>query len=96
MLHKGMRKVLGLFIFAIVVLGPLSGMASEAVEIEGEVIENYQLVDDNGQLFEIADTTQGNELAEKHIGEKVRVTATIEKDDDYQVIVVTSFQTMAK
>ena len=96
MLHKGMRNVLGLFIIAMVVLGPLNGMASEAVEIEGEVIENYQLVDGNGQFYEIADTTQGNELAEKHVGEKVKVTGMIEKDDDYQVIVVTSFQTMAE
>ena len=96
MCNGAMRKILGLCFFAMVVLGPLSGMASEAVEIEGEVIENYQLVDESGQIYEIADTVQGNELAEKHFGEKVKAMGTIEIGVGYRVIVVTSFQTMAQ
>ena len=91
-----MRNVLGLFIFAILALGPLGGMADELVNIEGEVIDNYRLVDGNGQVYEIADTTEGNELAEKYIGEKVMVAGTIEMDDDYRVVVVTSFQTLSE
>ncbi|MGD8702413.1 MAG: hypothetical protein PVH26_08235 [Desulfosarcina sp.] len=93
---KGMKKVLVLFIVVMAGLIPLNGLASEMVTIEGEVSDNYQLVDGSGQFYEIADTTQGNELAEKHIGEKVRVTGTIEKSDGYQVFVVTSFQTLAE
>ena len=76
--------------------GALTGMASEPVNIEGTVNENYQLVDDQGQFYEIADTTQGSELAEMHVGEKVKATGTIEENDGYQVFVVTSFQTLAE
>lgn len=96
MRKKETRKVLAWFIFISVALSPLIGIANEAVTIVGQVNDNYQFVDGNGQSYEIADTTQGNELAEKHVGEKVKVIGTIEKDVDYQVIVVTTFQTIAE
>jgi hypothetical protein len=91
-----MRKGWVVLIFAMLALSPLSGLANEVVSIEGEVNDNYQLAVGNGQVYEIADTPQGNELAEVHIGEKVKVTGTIEKNGDYQVIVVTSYQTLAE
>ena len=88
--------VLVLFIAVMAGLMPLNGLASDMMTIEGEVIDNYQLVDSSGKLYEIADTTQGNELAEKHIGEKVKVTGTIDDNDGYGVLVVTSFQTLVQ
>jgi hypothetical protein len=93
---EGMKKVLMLFIVVMAGLTPLNGVASEMMTIEGEVNDNYQLVDGSGQFYEIADTTQGNELAEKHVGEKVKATGTIEENDGYQVFVVTSFQILAE
>jgi hypothetical protein len=71
-------------------------MANEMVNIVGEVNDNYQLAVGKGQFYEIADTIKGNELAKRPIGEKVRVTETIEKYGDYQVIVVTSYQTLSE
>jgi len=82
------------FIVTVVVLAPLGGMANEVVDMEGEVGENYQLVDLGGQVYEIADTTQGNQLAEKHVGERVKVTGTIEIGKGNRLIVVTSFHTL--
>jgi fructose-1-phosphate kinase PfkB-like protein len=96
MRKKEMRNILVWLIFIMVAFSPLSGITSETVTITGEVRDNFQLVDGNGQFYEIADTTQGNELAEKHIGEKVKVIGTLEKSEDYQVIVVTSFETLAQ
>lgn len=93
---EGMKKVLVLFIVVMAGWKPLNGLASEMVTIEGEVNDNYQLVDGSGQFYEIADTTQGNELAEKHVVEKVKTIGTIEENDGYQVFVVTSFQTLAE
>ena len=90
------KIILASFITALAVLGPVYGMAEEVVDMEGEVGENYLLVDRNGEVYEIADTTQGSQLAEKHVGERVKVTGTIERDADYRVIVVTSFQTLAE
>jgi hypothetical protein len=48
---KGMKKVLVLFIVVMAGLIPLNGLASEMVTIEGEVSDNYQLVDGSGQFY---------------------------------------------
>jgi hypothetical protein len=95
-MKKEIKKILVLLILAAVAVGPINALATDKVTIQGTVDDNYQLVDDEGQIYEIADTTQGNELAENHIGEKVKVTGTLEKDDDYQVIVVTTFEALAE
>ena len=50
----------------------MNGLASEMVKLKVKSSKTTSLVDGSGQFYEIADTTQGNELAEKHIGEKVR------------------------
>lgn len=91
-----MRKGVVVLIFTMLALGPLSGMADEVMNVVGEVNDRYQLVVGDGQFYEIGDTTQCNELADQHIGENVKDTGTIEKHDDYQVIVVTSYQTLAE
>jgi hypothetical protein len=70
---------------------PLAALAAEPMTIEGQVNENYQIIDGTGQVYEVADTTQGNDLVENHIGEKVKVTGTIEQDQDTKIITVTTF-----
>lgn len=57
----------------------------------GEVNESYQLVSD-GQIYEIADTPKGNEMAENFISSKVKVTGTVEEKNDMKTITVTDFQ----
>ncbi len=96
MRNEVVRKGVVVLIYAMLALSPVSGMANEVVNVVGEVNDSYQLAVGDGQFYEIADTTQGNELVEKHFGEKVKVTGTIEKYDDYQVLVVTSYQTLAE
>jgi hypothetical protein len=85
-------------IVAVLLVGPIliafNAQASHSVNIDGEDYDNYQIVDSNGQVYEITDTNIGNELAIKHIGEKVRVTGTIEKREAYQVIVVSALQSL--
>lgn len=75
---------------------PLAAMAAEPMTIDGEVNENYQIVDGTGQIYEVADTTEGNDLVENHIGEKAKVTGTIEQDQDVKIITVTSFKIMSE
>jgi hypothetical protein len=83
-------------VFAAFVMIPLQGLATDSVTIQGEVSESNQIVHSDGQVFEIADTEAGNDLADNFIGEKVKVTGTVEKDGDVQVITVMSFETMAE
>lgn len=81
---------------ALLTVGPLAAMASGPVTIEGEVNDSYQIVDGDGQVYEVADTTEGNDLVENHIGEKAKVTGTVDQDQDVKIITVTAFQILAE
>ena len=91
-----MKRVVVLVTMALIMFIPLAAMASEAVTVEGEVNDNFQIVDANGQVFEIADTTQGTDLVENHIGEKAKVVGTVEQDQEVKIITVTSFEILAE
>jgi hypothetical protein len=75
---------------------PLAAMAAGEITIEGQVNDNFQLVDGNGQVFEVADTVEGNDLVENHIGEKAKVTGTIEQDQEIKIITVTTFKIISE
>lgn len=83
--------VLGLIAAALLLILPLTA-AAESTTLEGEVNDSYQIVASDGQVYEVTDTTRGNDLVENHIGEKVKVTGTIEQEGDVKVITITSFQ----
>ncbi len=96
-MRRGVAKnVFVLWIIVMATMWASSGIANEAVNIVGEVNDMYQLVGDDGQSYEIADTAQGNLLVEEHAGEKVKVAGTVEKDDETLILFVTSFQTLAE
>jgi hypothetical protein len=81
-------KTVGIIItLAIFTILPLAAAASDMVTIEGEMNDNFQIVDSNGQVYEIADSAQGNSYA----GQKVRVTGTLQENEDGRIIIVTSF-----
>lgn len=71
-----------------------TAMAKEATVV-GEVNDNFQIVS-GGQVYEIADTAEGNDLAENHINAKVSVTGTVEEHNDIKVITVTSFKVLSE
>lgn len=88
-----MMALIMLFAFIVV---PMITMASSTVAIEGEVNDSFQIIDNDGQVYEIADTSQGNDLGENHIGEKARVTGTVEQDGDVKIIKVSDFEVLAE
>jgi len=71
-----------------------TAMAKETTVV-GEVNDNFQIVS-GGQVYEIADTAEGNDLAENHISAKVSVTGTVEERDDIKIITVTSFKVLSE
>jgi hypothetical protein len=66
-----------------------SALAGE-VTLVGEINDNYQLVAD-GQIYEIADTATGNDLAENYISARVQVTGTVETAEETNIITVISY-----
>ncbi len=96
-MRKGNMKIMLVLLTLVMFTAvPLAAMASEPVTIQGEVNDSYQIVDNDGQVYEVADTTQGNDLVENHIGEKAKVTGTVEQNQDVKIITVTAFQILAE
>lgn len=89
--HKWMAVVL-----TITVLTLFAGVAlAGEKKLVGEVNDNYQLVVGD-QTYDIADTAEGNDLAENHISEKVEVTGTVEERDDMKIITIISFKVLSQ
>jgi len=89
--RRKMNVVAGLIVMTMLLSLPLAAVAGSTT-IEGEVNDSYQVVASDGQVYEVTDTTEGNDLVENHIGEKVKVTGTVEQDGDVKVITITTFQ----
>ena len=82
-------------LLVMVVIAFSSTALADNITVTGEVNDNYQLVAD-GQVYEIADTPMGNELAENHISAKVKVVGTVQESDDLKIITIASYQVLAE
>jgi len=89
--RRKISVVAGLIVMVILLLLPLAAIA-ESTTFEGEVNDSYQIVATDGQVYEVTDTSEGNDLVENHIGEKVKVTGTVQQEGDTKVITITTFQ----
>lgn len=86
------KKILtGLISFLFVAF--LSGVAisEEGVLLIGTIAENNQLVDQDGQQFEIQDTEQGKALSAL-IGKKAQVKGTVMESEGKKIITITSYE----
>jgi hypothetical protein len=85
----------GLFALVFTVAFCLQAAIAEEVTLVGEVNDNFQLVADN-EIYEIAETPAGDDLVANHVAEKVAVTGTVEEDDEFKIITVTSFEVVSE
>ncbi|MGD9332922.1 MAG: hypothetical protein PVJ53_16530 [Desulfobacterales bacterium] len=86
---KKMTAVTVLSVFVLVFAFGV-GIAAESMTIQGQVNEDSQLVDDNGEVYDIADTEQGMQVMDM-VGEKVEVRGTVTEDEGVKEITVESF-----
>lgn len=84
MTQMAVMMSVAIFVFA------AAAVAGE-VTLVGEVNDNYQLYAD-GQIYEIAETPEGNDLVLNYISAKVEVVGTIEEKEDMKIITVRSFR----
>lgn len=61
------------------------------VTIVGEVNDQYQIIAQDGTIYEIADTDMGNELS-RLIGAVVEVAGDVREEDGVKIIEVASFK----
>lgn len=69
--------------------------AANSVTIVGTVNDDYTLVDDEGEIYFIAESEYGDELAE-NAGVRVSVTGIVEEEDGGPVIRVQSYKIIRK
>ena len=90
--HKR-KMVMALLAVAALSLGSIALAASDIVRIIGEVNDAQQIVTD-GEVFEVDDTPEGNDLVTNYISQRVEVTGRLRIEGDMRVITVKEFRTM--
>jgi hypothetical protein len=90
---KGNKKYLLVGLCALIIVVFLSGIAfSEEVKtITGKVNDSYQIVADDGRIYEIGITEKGDEVVEL-IDKRVKVTGIIEESEGEKIINITSYE----
>jgi hypothetical protein len=82
----------GIVCMIFLVLGALSlAVAADEVRISGTINDEGQLVDESGQIYEIADEGVGAEAME-YSGEKLSITGMVEEEEGTRFIVIKSFK----
>jgi hypothetical protein len=80
------------FIFAFTFLaGPT--IAAERRIITGTINDDYQVVTDDNQVYDVADNEKGDEMLEL-IGKKVKVTGMVEESEGDKIITVMNYEVM--
>jgi hypothetical protein len=94
-----MKRTICLVVCALFMVVMMSGVALSAekktaeqeIMINGIIDDASQLVDKDGQIFSIADTKEGKELA-SHVGQKVQVKGTVLESGGQKQIDVSAYK----
>ena len=96
-----MKRTVNLVICALFVVAMMSGVALSAEKsaamqdqemmISGTINGTNQLVDKDGQIFDVADNQQGKELV-THVGLKVQVKGTVMESEGKKQISVSAYE----
>ena len=90
---QGRSKIifLRLLCFSVMFWVFLNPVFATELTIVGEVNYFYQIMAD-GQVYEVANTSMGDDLVMNHIAEKVEVTGTVEEKEELKIITVEFFK----
>lgn len=72
-----------------------SAMQNQELMITGTINNANQIVDKDGQIFQVADTKEGKELV-THVGMKVQVKGTVLENEGKKQISVSAYEIMKK
>ncbi|MDO9567755.1 MAG: hypothetical protein Q7J15_13605 [Candidatus Desulfaltia sp.] len=80
-------------VFLMVSMFLSTNVLCEEITVKGKVNDNYQIIAEDGQIYEVADTDKGNEVVLQYIGKTVKVSGTIqESNGGEKIITVTSYE----
>lgn len=94
---KKNKRYLFVGLCSMIIVAFITGVAisGKTVTIVGTVNEDYQIVADDGQIYEVADTEKGEEVIDL-VGKKVKATGTAEESDGKKVITITSYEVIGE
>jgi hypothetical protein len=85
---------IGLLVFFILSAMFLTKAQAEQVALVGEVNDTYQIVGEDGQIYEVAADEIGNQVVLTLISQKVKVTGTIKEKNDVKIITILSYEVL--
>lgn len=86
------NALVGILCIAFLGMGTFAPViAADLTKITGTVNDDGQLVEDSGQVYNIADDDNGAQVMELS-GEKIEVEAMVEEEDGSRVIVINAFK----
>jgi len=68
---------------------------ADEITITGTINDTYQIVAENGTVYEVADTDMGNDLL-NHVGSTVEVIGEVVEEEGVKVINVKSYKILEK
>ncbi|MEE4602534.1 MAG: hypothetical protein V2J65_14735 [Desulfobacteraceae bacterium] len=66
-------------------IGAFSISAFDVIKIVGEINDANQIISD-GEIYEVDDTPQGDDLVKKYVGQKVKVTGKMRIEGDMRIL----------
>ncbi|MDO9515461.1 MAG: hypothetical protein Q7J01_05080 [Syntrophales bacterium] len=94
-MFQQVRRVVwvGLVLAVVVVLIPGLALGGGTISIVGEVNDDFQIITDKDQVFEIMTDDKGEELI-GHAGERVKVTGEVVEEGADRSIKVLSYEVL--
>lgn len=86
-----MRKGIKIVLLVAMVIS-LMATITLAATIVGTVEDNYQIITEDGDAYNIADTDTGNDLVMNSTGKIVRVNGQITEEEGVKTISIESFE----
>ena len=84
--------IIGIFSLILICSNPVF---ADEITITGMINDTYQIVGDNGTVYEVADTDMGNDLL-NNVGKTVEVTGEVVEEEGVKVINVKSYKVLEK
>jgi peptidoglycan hydrolase CwlO-like protein len=79
--------VVSVMAFLMVSIFLATNVLAEEITIRGKVNEKYQIVSEDGQIYEVAENEKGDEVVLQNIGKIVKISGTIEESDEGDKII---------
>lgn len=94
---KSKRKYLFTVFCAMITIVLLSGttISSNIKTITGRVNDNYQIIGDDGNIYEVEGNAKGDEVVDL-VGKRVRATGTVEDSEDMKIITIRSYEVVGR